>query len=552
MGPLRYGEPWAIGLGWKVWYDAHFSVRTDIKMCRSSTVTLTLPPTSYLSFHSSTLPRYFIYRCCPAPPTPTHSRSLSHPTMVAATRLKNKKAHPAAPVMTEAAKQKAGIKTNRRSKKLTKAETIRQLEARIAEFENPHEEALSKEPLVRAKRWSLCTRYVLTLPSFSREAVRHLMRKTPCLQNPRSRPRSTPTIMFPLGKNELRAVASLTPGKFLCPPVHSHVLTYPNRALKRTKAYSVIEDVHPTLRNKPSGLRTDWHNTVGLPAPRQRVPLAHARSSSSSGSSSSSVYASSSMVPQSPEPDLDLDFDHTSSLLAISPPPHFGRLPPSPPFYGNSVPLIDAKAPTYQQHGHAIMVWILPLLAHSLRLTPPQPFSLPRSFKDDQGRKQQPGLRDLPQWLRKDFRNLYIRRILERVCLGETPWNNPGLPLLQRELNHVFPIHRIRLHSDDAVVVPVCFDRCRYADLNVLKIPRLFGTLGFFGIKSGTKDLWPLLNTCRASTTRGCWRRKMQEQSILRQFSRTPNAHSCGNISVQGRYRFLANAHITTRYDRSI
>ena len=68
------------------------------------------------------------------------------------TRTKNKLAHPAAPVMTEAAKQKAGIKTKRRPKKATKDETIRELQAQIAALKNPGEESFSKEPLV-------CTTY---------------------------------------------------------------------------------------------------------------------------------------------------------------------------------------------------------------------------------------------------------------------------------------------------------------------------------------------------------------------------------------------------------
>lgn len=69
--------------------------------------------------------------------------------MVASTRPKNKLTHPAAPVMTEAAKQKAGIKAKRRPKKATKDEPIRELQARIDALENPGEEAYSKEPLVR-------------------------------------------------------------------------------------------------------------------------------------------------------------------------------------------------------------------------------------------------------------------------------------------------------------------------------------------------------------------------------------------------------------------
>ena len=92
---------------------------------------------------------------------------------------------------------------------------------------------------------------------------------------------------------------------------------------------------------------------------------------------------------------------------------------------------------------------------------------MPRAFKDDQGRKQQPGLKDLPQWLRENFRNLYIRRIIEQVCLSGTPWSNPGLQSLQRELNYAYPIHRIRLHSDDAAVVPVTFNYCFHANTNL-------------------------------------------------------------------------------------
>jgi hypothetical protein len=66
------------------------------------------------------------------------------------TRPQNKKAHPAAPVMTGAAKIKAGIPvTKRRSKKQTKDDKIRELEARLALMESPDDAtAVSKEPLV--------------------------------------------------------------------------------------------------------------------------------------------------------------------------------------------------------------------------------------------------------------------------------------------------------------------------------------------------------------------------------------------------------------------
>jgi hypothetical protein len=68
------------------------------------------------------------------------------------TRPKNQNTHPAAPVMTQAAKIKAGIipKKPRQSKMPSKAEQIRILEARIAAFENPEDDAMpiSQEPLV--------------------------------------------------------------------------------------------------------------------------------------------------------------------------------------------------------------------------------------------------------------------------------------------------------------------------------------------------------------------------------------------------------------------
>lgn len=86
--------------------------------------------------------------------------------MVASTRLKNKLAHPAAPVMTAAAKEKAGIKIRRRPKKVTKDETIRELQARINALENPSEETYSKEPLVRFWTQFLFTHWMLTPAQF--------------------------------------------------------------------------------------------------------------------------------------------------------------------------------------------------------------------------------------------------------------------------------------------------------------------------------------------------------------------------------------------------
>lgn len=65
------------------------------------------------------------------------------------TRQKNKDTHPGAPVMTKAAKIKAGIPTKRQTKQPSRAEQIRILQARLAVFENPDDAIpVSQEPLV--------------------------------------------------------------------------------------------------------------------------------------------------------------------------------------------------------------------------------------------------------------------------------------------------------------------------------------------------------------------------------------------------------------------
>ena len=89
-----------------------------------------------------------------------------------------------------------------------------------------------------------------------------------------------------------------------------------------------------------------------------------------------------------------------------------------------------------------------------------QPYVLLRSYRDEQGNKRQPGLKDLPQWLRDSFRVRFIRHVIEQMCLSNVLWNNPSLESLQHELNRVYPTDRIRLHSDDACVIPVCFSCC--------------------------------------------------------------------------------------------
>ena len=102
---------------------------------------------SSLALHSSASPYYFfIYWCYPALLL-TLSLAVFHLAMVS-THIKNKNAHPAAPVMTKAARKKAGIPTKSCPKRVTKDQIIKELQARLAALEDPNAEPFSKEPLV--------------------------------------------------------------------------------------------------------------------------------------------------------------------------------------------------------------------------------------------------------------------------------------------------------------------------------------------------------------------------------------------------------------------
>ena len=83
---------------------------------------------------------------------------------------------------------------------------------------------------------------------------------------------------------------------------------------------------------------------------------------------SSSMPPMSVSTPSSPLPELD----HTSSLLAVSPPPAFGQLS-YPPSHRNLVPLIDSKAIGHHEHGRSPVVCISCLLLYVVEI---HPFSL--------------------------------------------------------------------------------------------------------------------------------------------------------------------------------
>ena len=130
---------------------------------------------------------------------------------------------------------------------------------------------------------------------------------------------------------------------------------YVHRIIKWTKVYGNLEDTQPTIQNKPSGLKSNWHCLV-------LASVLHTHSHSSS----SLLIAMLSAVPWSLVPGPD----HRSLLLAISP-PSFTRLS-APTIYGNLTPPIDRKPAVYL--GHPSMVGsYLPLLFHMTHCSPTSP-----------------------------------------------------------------------------------------------------------------------------------------------------------------------------------
>ena len=178
------------------------------------------------------------------------------------------------------------------------------------------------------------------------------------------------------------------------------------RALKRTKGYNTFKDVRPTLRNKPSGLKSDWRRTVSGPStshhqalvvhaqPRstsmspavsrslshRQTPIVHAqpRSTSTSPVVSHSLSHRQTLIVDTRPSSLSTstsptvshsslpDCDHTSSLLAMSPPPTFSKVP-SPPSHGRLVPLIDKKLG--HDHARPSAVCDFTITAHKSGLT---------------------------------------------------------------------------------------------------------------------------------------------------------------------------------------
>ena len=89
-------------------------------------------------------------------------------------------------------------------------------------------------------------------------------------------------------------------------------------------------------------------------------------------------------------------------------------------------------------------------------VNPPVVLSFLRKHKDNTGKFQIPGLKDLPPNIQPNFHNVFIRHIMKLVFSGTSPWSNPSVSVYQQEFNTIYPDHPFCLHGNDAVVLPVC------------------------------------------------------------------------------------------------
>ncbi|KAF9780629.1 hypothetical protein BJ322DRAFT_1023859 [Thelephora terrestris] len=265
--------------------------------------------------------------------------------------------------MTEAAKIKAGIPSvKRQSKKPSKAEQIHILEAQIAAFENPDDDdtmPISQEPL-------------FTRDS-SPEDVDRLVTGS-----------EAPT---ELDSKEYTIVG----GKRI--PSSS----YDPRALKRTKAYTSFNNIHPTIRNKPSGLVGNWSQVLT----KAGSPLHRSPSSTLSTPSSSSQVLS---------PSVSTSWEQDTFPMMSNMGPVIPVWDAATPFTntGPAIPAWDAATPFIGQTPFPFQFNMqqYPQATSTPQTVGPFPpaqiYSLPRRHKDGKGKLQIPGQGALPHGIKID------------------------------------------------------------------------------------------------------------------------------------------------------
>lgn len=71
------------------------------------------------------------------------------------------------------------------------------------------------------------------------------------------------------------------------------------------------------------------------------------------------------------------------------------------------------------------------------------------------GSKVNPGVKDLPGFIRTNFRNTFIRYAIKQVANSDSPWGNPDVDSLQSMYDTVYPMAPAELRHNDAVCYPV-------------------------------------------------------------------------------------------------
>lgn len=193
-------------------------------------------------------------------------------------------------------------------------------------------------------------------------------------------------------------------------------------ALKRTKEFQALQNVRPTLRNKPSGLKSDWVRTVSSKSSVRHQPASSVHRRMSSSSTLKSPAASSFSPSFSPS-----ESDHTSTLVAMSPiQGSTNRF--SPPFYGDLVPIASINAGNGRPSAEVIHA----LNYYRLQLTCPLPATVSAACIQGRRRKQEAGwskgltglvARELSRPIHSSYHRTSLRRrqTMEQPNFSNTP-----------------------------------------------------------------------------------------------------------------------------------
>ena len=89
------------------------------------------------------------------------------------------------------------------------------------------------------------------------------------------------------------------------------------------------------------------------------------------------------------------------------------------------------------------------------------PLSLPRRYRDKDGKFQVPGLKDLPHNIQSRFWDTFIQHIMKLIFTGTSPWSNPTLAVYQQEFAAIYPDLPYEIHADDVLILPVSVSRLK-------------------------------------------------------------------------------------------